>query len=182
MEDPKSFDSADDIFSPPQAGGEEGEGDLIGRCHPPPHLPPSKGGGSVVNRRRRPLAGGFLVPPALRVEHHLFILPGDSAHWAGIDGLLNEILGSSLRLDHFRLPCLAAQPEDLRADAFTGATPDAFLLVHHDFPSHEKMDSLQLCFDEARARLAAPEALWFITATRAIEQRARPRSTEKPRE
>ena len=28
------------------------------------------GGGSVVLMRRRPLGGGFLMPPALRVERH----------------------------------------------------------------------------------------------------------------
>ena len=30
---------------------------------------PSKGGGSIVVMVRRPLGGGFMMPPALRVEH-----------------------------------------------------------------------------------------------------------------
>ena len=58
------------LSSPPLAGGEKGEGDSSGRCHPPPHLPPSKGGGPISVMLRRPLGGGFLRPPALRMEYH----------------------------------------------------------------------------------------------------------------
>jgi len=43
-----------------------------------PHLtfPRSKGGGSSVVMLRRPLEGGFLMPPALRLERHCLVLFG----------------------------------------------------------------------------------------------------------
>jgi hypothetical protein len=33
-----------------------------------------------VLMRRRPLGGGFLMPPALRVEHHWHLTAGDVTH------------------------------------------------------------------------------------------------------
>jgi hypothetical protein len=77
-----------------------------------------------------------LLPGAVR-SPRLEVLPGDRTHRTRVNCLLNEILRTSFGFDCFRFRCLATQSENLRTNAFTGATTDAFFLIDHDFSGHD---------------------------------------------
>ena len=63
-------------------------------------------------------------------------LPVDTRDRTRVDRLLNEIFSASFGLDHLGLLRFLVEPEDLGADLFARAAPDAFVLIDVDFVTH----------------------------------------------